>query len=44
LPGPPLRLDDNSFAGARTRNLPPPTLGQHDASVRAWLDSFDDPA
>ena len=40
LPGPPLRFDDNAFAGARETHLPPPRLGEHDASVRAWLDSF----
>ncbi len=38
LPGPPLRFDDNAYAGARERHLPPPRLGEHDASVRAWLD------
>lgn len=38
LPGPPLRFDDNPYAGARTEHLPPPRLGEHDASVRAWLD------
>ena len=38
LPGPPLRFDDNAHAGARTEHLPPPRLGEHDASVRAWLD------
>ena len=39
LPGPPLRFDDNSFAGARETHLPPPLLGEHDDAVRAWLDS-----
>ena len=43
LPGPPLRFDDNAFAGARETHLPPPRLGEHDASVRAWLDSLDSP-
>jgi crotonobetainyl-CoA:carnitine CoA-transferase CaiB-like acyl-CoA transferase len=43
LPGPPLRFDDNAFAGTRERHLPPPRLGEHDASVRAWLDSLDTP-
>ncbi|WP_344846461.1 CoA transferase [Kribbella ginsengisoli] len=38
LPGPPLRFDDNPYAGARETNLPPPRLGEHDESVRAWLD------
>ena len=41
LPGPPLRFDDNPYAGTRTTHLPPPLLGEHDASVRAWLDSSD---
>ncbi|EON25716.1 L-carnitine dehydratase/bile acid-inducible [Nocardioides sp. CF8] len=41
LPGPPLRFDDNLHAGGRTEHLPPPILGQHDASVRAWLDEAD---
>jgi len=38
LPGPPLRLDDNAYAGARERNVAPPTLGQHNESIRAWLE------
>ncbi|MDX6262367.1 MAG: hypothetical protein QOH84_4055 [Kribbellaceae bacterium] len=38
LPGPPLRFDDNPYAGARETNLPPPRLGEHDESVRAWLE------
>jgi crotonobetainyl-CoA:carnitine CoA-transferase CaiB-like acyl-CoA transferase len=41
LPGPALRFDDNPYAGARGKHLPPPTLGQHNDSVRAWLDSAD---
>jgi crotonobetainyl-CoA:carnitine CoA-transferase CaiB-like acyl-CoA transferase len=41
LPGPPLRFDDNLHAGARTTHLPPPLLGEHDAAVRAWLDSLE---
>jgi crotonobetainyl-CoA:carnitine CoA-transferase CaiB-like acyl-CoA transferase len=41
LPGPALRFDDNRYAGARERNLPPPRLGEHDRSVREWLDSLD---
>jgi crotonobetainyl-CoA:carnitine CoA-transferase CaiB-like acyl-CoA transferase len=41
LPGPPLRFDDNAYAGTRTTHLPPPRLGEHDESVRAWLDSLD---
>lgn len=42
IPGPPLRLDDNPYAGGRTTHLSPPLLGQHNESVRAWLDSLDD--
>ncbi|MGZ4458513.1 MAG: CaiB/BaiF CoA transferase family protein [Nocardioidaceae bacterium] len=38
LPGPALRFDDNPYAGARREHLAPPLLGQHNASVRAWLD------
>lgn len=38
LPGPPLRFDDNPYAGARETNLPPPRLGEHNDAVRAWLD------
>jgi crotonobetainyl-CoA:carnitine CoA-transferase CaiB-like acyl-CoA transferase len=41
LPGPPLRFDDNSYAGDREEHLAPPLLGQHDESVRAWLDELD---
>jgi crotonobetainyl-CoA:carnitine CoA-transferase CaiB-like acyl-CoA transferase len=37
LPGPPLRFD----GGGRESHAAPPTLGQHDASVRAWLDELD---
>jgi crotonobetainyl-CoA:carnitine CoA-transferase CaiB-like acyl-CoA transferase len=37
LPGPPLRFDD----GGRLDHAAPPTLGQHDASVRRWLDEVD---
>ncbi|MDN4171895.1 CoA transferase [Nocardioides sp. SOB77] len=38
LPGSPIRLDDNPYSGGREQHLAPPTLGQHNASVRAWLD------
>ncbi|MDQ3276238.1 MAG: CoA transferase [Actinomycetota bacterium] len=41
LPGPPLRFDDNAHAGARSRHRPPPRLGEHDVSVRAWLDELE---
>jgi crotonobetainyl-CoA:carnitine CoA-transferase CaiB-like acyl-CoA transferase len=37
LPGPVLRFDDNDYAGGREVHLPPPTLGQHNETVRAWL-------
>jgi crotonobetainyl-CoA:carnitine CoA-transferase CaiB-like acyl-CoA transferase len=37
LPGPPLRFDD----GGRLAHTAPPTLGQHDESVRRWLDEVD---
>ncbi|MEE4543096.1 CoA transferase [Streptomyces sp. V4-01] len=35
LPGPPWRFEDGD--AGRDRHTAPPTLGQHDASVRAWL-------
>ena len=38
LPGPPLRIDDADLSGHRA----PPVLGQHNESVRAWLDQ-DEP-
>jgi len=41
LPGPPLRFDDNAHAGDREEHVAPPALGQHDDSVRAWLDELD---
>ncbi|MEU3657678.1 CoA transferase [Streptomyces sp. NPDC032161] len=37
LPGPAVRFDD----GCRLRHLAPPRLGEHDDSVRAWLDGHD---
>jgi crotonobetainyl-CoA:carnitine CoA-transferase CaiB-like acyl-CoA transferase len=37
LPGSPIRFDDNPFSGGRETHLAPPTLGQHDESIRAWL-------
>jgi crotonobetainyl-CoA:carnitine CoA-transferase CaiB-like acyl-CoA transferase len=39
LPGPPLRFDDAPLPGGRDQHLPPPRLGQHNESVRAWLDT-----
>ena len=41
LPGPPIRFDDNGYAGGRSEHLAPPLLGQHDQAVRAWLDELD---
>jgi len=41
VPGPPLRLDDNPYAGGRAEHLAPPLLGQHDESIRSWLDEMD---
>jgi crotonobetainyl-CoA:carnitine CoA-transferase CaiB-like acyl-CoA transferase len=41
VPGPPLRLDDNPYAGGRAEHLAPPLLGQHDKAIRAWLDELD---
>jgi crotonobetainyl-CoA:carnitine CoA-transferase CaiB-like acyl-CoA transferase len=38
LPGSPIRFDDNPFSGGRSTHLAPPTLGQHDADIRAWLE------
>jgi len=37
LPGPPLRFDENPYAGGRETHLPPPRLGEHDEAVRSWL-------
>ena len=39
LPGSPIRLDDQPYSGGREHHLAPPTLGQHDASIREWLNS-----
>jgi crotonobetainyl-CoA:carnitine CoA-transferase CaiB-like acyl-CoA transferase len=39
LPGSPIRLDDNAHSGGRATHVAPPTLGQHNESVRAWLES-----
>ena len=41
IPGPPIRFDDNAFAGGREDHLHPPLLGEHNESVRAWLDELD---
>lgn len=42
IPGPPIRLDDNAYAGGTAHHRPPPVLGQHNDSVRAWLDTLDE--
>ena len=39
LPGSPIRFDDNAFSSGRSEHLAPPTLGQHNESIREWLDS-----
>ena len=39
LPGSPIRFDDNPYSGGRSSHVAPPTLGQHDASIREWLES-----
>jgi crotonobetainyl-CoA:carnitine CoA-transferase CaiB-like acyl-CoA transferase len=39
LPGSPIRFDDNAFSGGRPTHQAPPALGQHNESVREWLDS-----
>ena len=44
LPGPPLRFDNNSYSGGREKHLAPPRLGEHNESVRAWLDEMDQQA
>jgi crotonobetainyl-CoA:carnitine CoA-transferase CaiB-like acyl-CoA transferase len=41
IPGPPIRFDDNAFAGGRERHTHPPLLGEHNESVRAWLEELD---
>ncbi|MGI8578888.1 MAG: CaiB/BaiF CoA transferase family protein [Nocardioidaceae bacterium] len=43
LPGPPIRFDDLPYAGGRFDHLPPPRLGEHNASVAAWLAERDPP-
>jgi crotonobetainyl-CoA:carnitine CoA-transferase CaiB-like acyl-CoA transferase len=41
LPGPPLRFADASGQEVRRAHAAPPTLGQHNEAVRAWLDELD---
>ncbi|WP_405738163.1 CoA transferase [Streptomyces sp. NBC_01525] len=38
LPGPAVRFDD----GGRLRHAPPPRLGEHNSTVRAWLREQED--
>ena len=37
LPGSPVRFDDNPYSGGRPTHQAPPTLGQHNESIREWL-------
>jgi crotonobetainyl-CoA:carnitine CoA-transferase CaiB-like acyl-CoA transferase len=39
LPGSPLRFDDDAYSGGRATHAAPPTLGEHNGSIREWLDS-----
>ena len=39
LPGSPIRFDDDPWSGGRSEHLAPPTLGQHNESIREWLNS-----
>ena len=41
LPGSPIRFDDNPHSGGRSEHVAPPTLGQHNDQIRAWLRSPD---
>jgi formyl-CoA transferase len=41
LPGPPLRFDAHSVTAD---HRPPPTLGQHNQTVRHWLDELEQPS
>ena len=41
LPGSPIRFDDNPHSGGRSEHVAPPTLGQHNDEIRAWLRSPD---
>ena len=38
LPGSPIRFDDDPHSGGRLSHAAPPTLGQHNESIREWLD------
>jgi len=39
LPGSPIRFDDNAYSGGRPTHEAPPTLGQHNESIREWLEA-----
>ena len=41
IPGPPIRLDENTYAGGRETHTHPPLLGEHTDSVLAWLEAAD---
>jgi crotonobetainyl-CoA:carnitine CoA-transferase CaiB-like acyl-CoA transferase len=41
LPGSPIRFDDNPHSGGRAEHVAPPTLGQHNESIREWLEGLD---
>ena len=41
LPGSPIRFDEQPFSGGRSEHDAPPTLGQHNASIREWLDTLE---
>ncbi|HEY6934836.1 MAG TPA: CoA transferase [Marmoricola sp.] len=38
LPGSPIRFDDNPYSGGRAHHQAPPLLGEHNDTIRAWLD------
>lgn len=39
LTGSPLRFDDHAYSGGRETHLPPPLLGEHNDTIRSWLDA-----
>ncbi|MDO5711849.1 MAG: CoA transferase [Micrococcales bacterium] len=42
VPGSPVRFDDNPYSGGRPTPTAPPLLGEHNDTVRAWLDDLDE--
>ena len=38
LPGSPIRFDDAAHSGGRSLHAAPPTLGKHNATIRAWVN------